>query len=50
MGEIQESAGKKVEVVWECIEKRRRIHGQEIDGDGGVKEKKERKMKAEVVG
>ena len=33
-----------------CIEKRRRICGQETDGDGGAGEKKERKTKAEVVG
>ena len=39
-----------VEVVWACIEKRRRIRRQESDGDLGAREKKERKTKAEVVG
>ena len=38
-------------MVWDCIEKRRRImRRQESDGDGGVAEKKERKTKAEMVG
>ena len=37
-------------MVWACIEKRRRIHRQESDGDGGAEEKKERKTKAKVVG
>ena len=37
-------------MVWACIEKRRRIHRQESDGDGGAGEKKERETKAEVVG
>ena len=32
------------------IHKRRRIRGQEIDGDGGAGEKKQRKTEAEVVG
>ena len=32
---IQENAVKDVEVVWTCIEKRRRIRGQECDGGGG---------------
>ena len=32
-----------------CIEKRRRICGQESDGDGGIGEKKERKANADVV-
>ena len=27
-------------MVWACIEKRRRIRRQEIDGDGGAGEKK----------
>ena len=36
-------------MVWACTE-RRRIHRQESDGDGGAREKKERKTKAEVVG
>ena len=31
------------EVVWACIEKRRRICRQESDGDGGAGEMKERK-------
>ena len=48
MRNIQESAGKPVEVVWACIGKRRRGCGQESDGGAG--EKKERKTKAEVVG
>ena len=43
---IRESA----EVVWACIETRRRICGQLSDGDGGAGEKKERKTEAEVVG
>ena len=30
---VEESAGKSVEVVCACIEKRRRIYGQESDGD-----------------
>ena len=47
---IQEGAGKLVEVVWACIEKRRRICRQESDGDGGAGEKKERNTRAEVVG
>ena len=33
-----------------CIEKRRRVCGQESDGDGGIGEKKERKAEADVVG
>ena len=37
-------------MVWACIEKRRRIRGQESDGDGGAGEKKERTSEAEVVG
>ena len=37
-------------VVWACIEKRRRIRRQESDGDGGAREKTERKTKQEVVG
>ena len=37
-------------MVWACIEKRRRIHRQESDGDGGAGEKKERKTEEEVVG
>ena len=37
-------------MVWACIEKRRRMFGQESDGDGGAVEKKERKSEAEVVG
>ena len=41
---------RMVEVVWACIEKRRRIRRQESDGDGGAGEKKERKTKSEVVG
>ena len=32
------------------IEKRRRICGQENDGDGGAGEKKEMKTKSEMVG
>ena len=36
-------------MVWECIEKRRRIRRQESDGDGVAGEKNERKTKAEVV-
>ena len=40
----------QVEVVWACIEKRRRIRTQESDGDGGAGEKKERETKADVVG
>ena len=47
---IQEGAGKWVEVVRACTEKRRRIRRQESDGDGDAGEKKERKTKAEVVG
>ena len=43
-------AGKKAEVVWACIEKRRKTRGQENDGDGGAGGKKERKTKEEVVG
>ena len=35
---------------WTCIEKRRRICGQESEGGGGAEEKKEGKTKAEVVG
>ena len=37
-------------MVWACIEKGRRICGQENDGDRGAVEKKERKSEAEVVG
>ena len=47
---IQESVGKQVEVAWACIEKRRIIRRQGSDGDGGAREKKERKTEAEVVG
>ena len=36
-------------MVWACIEKRRRIRRQEIDGDGGGREKKE-KIEAKAVG
>ena len=36
-------------MVWACIEKGRRIYGQESGGDGGAGEKKERKTEAEVV-
>ena len=51
MGEkIQESAGEWIEVVWACIEKRRRIRRQESDGDGGAGKKKERKTKVGLVG
>ena len=39
---IKESAGKYV-VVRDCIEKRRGICGQESDGDGSARERKERK-------
>ena len=46
MGELS----KKVEVVWACIEKRRRICRQDSDGVGGAREEKERKSEAEVVG
>ncbi len=38
----QRSTGKQGEVVWACIEKRRRMCGQESHGDGGSGEKKER--------
>ena len=37
-------------MVWACIEKRRRVCGQESDGDGGDGEKKERKTETEVDG
>ena len=37
-------------MVWARIEKRRRICGQESDGDEGAGKKKERKTEAEVVG
>ena len=36
--------------VWACIEKRRRICGQESDGDGGAGEKNKTKIEADVVG
>ena len=49
-GYTYESAGKLVEVVWACIEKKIRICRQESDGDGGAGDKKERKTEAEVVG
>ena len=47
---VQESAGKYFKMVWACIEKRRRRCGQEIDGDRGAVEEKERKSEAQVVG
>ena len=37
-------------MVCACIEKRRRICGQESDGDGVAGENKKRKTEAEVVG
>ena len=37
-------------MVSACIEKRRRICGQESDGDVGAGEKKERRTEMEVVG
>ena len=37
-------------MIWVGIEKRRRMCGQEGDGDGGVVEEKERKAEAQVVG
>ena len=40
---------RKQVVVWECIEKRRRIRREEGDGDGGAGEKKERKTEVEVT-
>ena len=36
-------------MVWACIEKRRRIHREESDGDGGAGEKKARKTKARCL-
>ena len=47
---IKESAGKYFEVVWACIGKRRRMWGQESDGDRGAVGEKERKSEAQVVG
>ena len=43
---------ERIRGTWACIENRRRIHTrrQESDGDGGAREKKEMKTKAEVVG
>ena len=35
---------------WACIEMRRRICGQESDGDGGDGEENERKTDADVFG
>ena len=35
-GIISSAHIKQVEVVWACIEKRRRIRRQESDGDGGA--------------
>ena len=43
---VGESAGKYVEKIWACIEKRRRIRRQESDGDAG--KKKERKTEADI--
>ena len=37
-------------MVWACFEKRRRLGSEESDGDGGAGEKKDWKIKAEVVG
>ena len=37
-------------MVWPCIEKRIIICGQESDGGGGAREKKERNPEAEMVG
>ena len=37
-------------MVWACIEKRRRIRRQKSDGDEGAGEKKETRIKEEVVG
>ena len=47
---VGERKFRNVEVVWACVEKRRRISGQENDGDRDAREKKERKTEAEVVG
>ena len=48
--DILERAGKLVEEVWTCIEKRKLICGQNSEGDGGPGEKKERNTEAGVVG
>ena len=40
---MQESAGKKVKVVWTCHEKGGRIRGEKSDEDGCGGEEKERK-------
>ena len=37
-------------MVWPCIEMRRRMCGQENDGDSGAVEEKERKSEVQVVG
>ena len=37
-------------MVWACIEKRKRMCGQESDGDRGAVEEQERKSEAQVVG
>ena len=37
-------------MVWSCIEMRRRMCGQESDGDRGAVEEKESKSEAQVVG
>ena len=51
MGEISKKVQEsRFEVVWACIEIRRRIRRQESDGDGGADETKERKTKAKVDG
>ena len=44
------SHGPTSRLKWYGHEKRRRIRRKESDGDGGAREKKERKTKAEVVG
>ena len=37
-------------MVWSCIEKRRRMCGQENDGGSGAVEENERMSEAQVVG
>ena len=43
-GNHKENAGKKVEVVWACDEKRGTLRRKEGDGNESTGEKEERKM------
>ena len=53
MAKVGEISKKKVQescLKWTCIEMRRRMCGQDGDGDRGAVEEKERKSESQVVG